>query len=715
MLPADFAPKSHQPPRLQQQQQRQQQQPTQLPTQRLQPSQQPTQSNPEMSEPAPQQPATPPPPQIRWQQQQRQQRHSFLAPGFPPPRSAAITHTTPAAGIVIPPRIAAGNAVAVEQQKQQQQQQQHFAPSVVTAMKKQAAATRAKAEAEARQMRAAAVAMWAEAQADVHAAAVIRKKAEALLEVAEAAGAAGQTSIFSRPADADGELFLPFGLDAEEDEVEHEAEDLKHGNYLKFLSPSDTARSLETLPTGASSTMTEADAEPEDEPEMPRRAAADSEFAYATVIFGDDPRFPLEAAVMGASLKARTKMDMVCLHTEEVPEVWREVLVSVGWKLQEVQHTDYSSQVYKKEGRFAGVFTKLQVVGLDQYSKVVMLDSDMLIRCADIDEIFTRDAPAAVRRHSSGRYVDFQQVRDETFFMKGKQVGGINAGFVLLNTSKKDLKKMELQLSNALVPGRLPFTHGPEQDYLTRYYAGEEWQTLGIQWNFQLHQIAYCTRKNHTECARMKMGFDEIKVVHFSGERSPAEWCFEGYINQMSTFEDFVSGILLEKMLTVLRKDISVGKGSKRHQSVVAERLKDVTFRAAEEWKEQLDELLKTNAKLCETIKTLSKKEQGPELARRRSRPGRLGSSHETSAQWAPTRRSGTKRPRPSADVQGEFPAGSWWCKDCRNVNYPYREVCNWNTCKSRRKSQQPWAAAGRTWKRMAQADKQRRQRRGAG
>ena len=65
--------------------------------------------------------------------------------------------------------------------------------------------------------------------------------------------------------------------------------------------------------------------------------------------------------------------------------------------------------------------------------------------------------------------MDFQQVRDETFFMKGKQVGGINAGFVLLNTSKKDLKKMELQLSNALVPGRLPFTHGPEQDYLTRY------------------------------------------------------------------------------------------------------------------------------------------------------------------------------------------------------------------------------------------------------
>ncbi len=66
---------------------------------------------------------------------------------------------------------------------------------------------------------------------------------------------------------------------------------------------------------------------------------------HITVIFGDDSRFSLEAAVMGASLKARTKMDMVCLHTDEVPEVWRQGLASVGWLVQEVQHVEYSPQV----------------------------------------------------------------------------------------------------------------------------------------------------------------------------------------------------------------------------------------------------------------------------------------------------------------------------------------------------------------------------------
>ena len=118
---------------------------------------------------------------------------------------------------------------------------------------------------------------------------------------------------------------------------------------------------------------------------------------------------------------------------------------------------------------------------------------------------------------------------------------------------------MQLQLLHALVPGCLPFTQGPEQVSLTRYCAGEEWQILGIEWNIQLHQIAYCTRPHHLECARMTMGLDEIKVVHFSGGRSLAEWCLGGYIDQIS-FEDFVSNTIIERMLILWRRDDVIGK-----------------------------------------------------------------------------------------------------------------------------------------------------------
>ena len=240
---------------------------------------------------------------------------------------------------------------------------------------------------------------------------------------------------------------------------------------------------------------------------------------------------------------------------------------------------------------------------------------------------------------------------------------------------------MQLQLSNALVPGRLPFIHGPEQDYLTRYYAGEEWQTLGIEWNFQLHQIAYCTRPNHLECARMTMGLDEIKVVHFSGDRSLAEWCLGGYIDQTS-FEEFVSNSIIEKMLILLRRDVAIGKGSKRHENVVAERLKDVTHRLAAEWKQQLDALLTSNSKLREAIKESCNQQQGPAQAGRRSAVGRSASSRISLKPRIPKTHQRAKRPRLG---RGGYPPGSWLCEKCGNVNYPNRIVCNLTSCPSRR------------------------------
>ena len=59
---------------------------------------------------------------------------------------------------------------------------------------------------------------------------------------------------------------------------------------------------------------------------------------------------------------------------------------------------------------------------------------------------------------------------------------------------------------------------------------------------------------------------------------------------------------IIERMIILLRRDVAIGKGSKRHEHVVAERLKDVTHRLAAEWKQQLDSLLTSNSKLREAI-----------------------------------------------------------------------------------------------------------------
>ena len=91
----------------------------------------------------------------------------------------------------------------------------------------------------------------------------------------------------------------------------------------------------------------------------------------------------------------------------------------------------------------------------------------MLIR-KDMDELFERQTPAAVRRHFPGKYLDFVEI-DGRYFFDGKrnQIGGFDGGLMLLEPSIKDFHRMESQLATGLVPGKILFT-APEQDYLTR-------------------------------------------------------------------------------------------------------------------------------------------------------------------------------------------------------------------------------------------------------
>ena len=44
-------------------------------------------------------------------------------------------------------------------------------------------------------------------------------------------------------------------------------------------------------------------------------------------------------------------------------------------------------------------------VAMVKYDKVIVLDRDVLI-CNDMDELFEREAPVAVRRHPQGKYLD---------------------------------------------------------------------------------------------------------------------------------------------------------------------------------------------------------------------------------------------------------------------------------------------------------------------
>jgi hypothetical protein len=87
---------------------------------------------------------------------------------------------------------------------------------------------------------------------------------------------------------------------------------------------------------------------------------------------------------------------------------------------------------------------------------------------------------------------------------------------MLLETSGNDFHKMEIQLTTVSVPGKIPLA-APEQDYITRYYV-EGWNCLDIQWNYQLHQLAFCSRYDSDGV------FGCVQATRLDHERSTSLW-----------------------------------------------------------------------------------------------------------------------------------------------------------------------------------------------
>jgi len=158
-------------------------------------------------------------------------------------------------------------------------------------------------------------------------------------------------------------------------------------------------------------------------------------YAFVTVLFGNHHGYCVDAAVLGESLRqSQTAHEMLMLHTSDVPAQWLKVLAEIGWELRLVDYL-HAKGLYADgpDGRFANVFTKLRVFTLIEYDKVVLLDTDLLVR-GNIDSLFERPAPAALRRHAAANFADGSKIMGEEFFdASGNQTGGINAGVMVLS------------------------------------------------------------------------------------------------------------------------------------------------------------------------------------------------------------------------------------------------------------------------------------------
>ena len=255
--------------------------------------------------------------------------------------------------------------------------------------------------------------------------------------------------------------------------------------------------------------------------------------AFVVLLFGSHPGYCMEAAVLGQSLqKTGTSHHMILLYTEEVPACWLDILQDIGWSPNLVTKIE-GKGLYdgSQNNRFDGVFTKFHVLNLTQYAKVVMLDADLLVR-RNIDCLFKKNTPAALFRGASADYPDDTRIpRDRFFDHRGRLVSGINAGVMVLKPSAEEFAAIIDDLTN----GKRRREHRsrmPEQDYLTRFYAGR-WWSLGVNFNFQPHQVAFCDRLGLERCRRVTIDFGDVCIVHFSALPKPRDWFFCPEYNSM--------------------------------------------------------------------------------------------------------------------------------------------------------------------------------------
>lgn len=272
----------------------------------------------------------------------------------------------------------------------------------------------------------------------------------------------------------------------------------------------------------------------------PLRAAQDR-CAYVINLWGASSDYALGALVLGHSIKRTGSLHArVCLHTKDVPASFVRLLSEI-WEMRLVEHVEaclpqLSFQDEATPHRFDKVFTKLRAMELTDFAKVLVMDIDLIVR-ANIDELFEVRAPAALRRGMNDSKwplktgdpipgAAFFIGRDDNPKWSWGQGTGINAGVMLLQPNQAVFDQMAVEILEPNNPSHAR-GNGPEQDYLSRFWSDAPWSQIGVEYNFQLHQMFFSLHPKwagNSERAQLLLTPEKIKIVHYSGEPTAKPW-----------------------------------------------------------------------------------------------------------------------------------------------------------------------------------------------
>jgi len=307
-------------------------------------------------------------------------------------------------------------------------------------------------------------------------------------------------------------------------------------------------------------------------------------FAFVAILFGPKVGYCIDALVLGEALRSHaTQYPYILLITHDVPLGWQTVLQKVGWELRTVDYLDGDHFYYAgSKGRFAGVFTKLHALSLTEFTKIVMLDLDLLVR-APIDCLFERNAPSAMRRHASADFIDGERIKASKLIdHRGHLISGINAGVMVLRPSMEHFVEMLEDINEEKRPAQHLKSGMPEQDYLTRFYRND-WHNLSVAFNFQPHQLAFCDRRGLESSTRLTLDYDMVSIVHFSASVKPRDLLITPEYREMPE-RKFAQEVLFKQYIRGIHTDRRSNGYSKLDPNAIEAQLRAATIASTGEW-----------------------------------------------------------------------------------------------------------------------------------
>ena len=189
------------------------------------------------------------------------------------------------------------------------------------------------------------------------------------------------------------------------------------------------------------------------------------------------------------------KYQIYCAVTNKVS--WKAQYTLKKWGIQTVLVDDiqipekfqsYYNNIDKKTNHWFNAYGKIAIFTLEQFKKIVFIDSDAFIY-QNIDDLFNYD--------------DFSAAQDTGYLLEEKNI--FNSGVMVIKPSKAELANI-IKFSNELPPESIKC----EQELLNKFYT--HYTNIPMYYNINPFEIDKLINK-------FNFYADDIKIIHYIGKK----------------------------------------------------------------------------------------------------------------------------------------------------------------------------------------------------